>query len=253
MRIAAVQHDIAWEDAAATRASLEPRIATAAATGARLVSLTEMFPTGFSMATERTAEAPDGPTTTWMVEQAAKHDIWLAGSLAELAPGAQRPSNTFRLVAPDGAVHRYAKIHPFTYAGEDEYFAPGDGTVTIEVEGLRITPLICYDLRFADVFWDAAGDTDAYLVVANWPAARRDHWRVLLDARAVENQAYVVGVNRVGHGGNGLDYAGDSRIVAPDGEALATAARDETILLADLDPATVRRVREDYPFLRDRR
>lgn len=253
MRIAAVQHDIAWEDAAATRVHLEPRIATAAATGARLVSLTEMFPTGFSMATDRTAEPPEGPTTTWMVEQAAAHDIWLAGSLAEWPEGADRPSNTLRLVAPDGAVHRYAKIHPFTFGGEDEHFAPGSGTITVEVEGLRITPLVCYDLRFANVFWDAAGHTDAYLVVANWPAARRDHWRALLDARAIENQAYVVGVNRVGRGGNDLDYAGDSRILAPDGEALATAARDETLLLADLEPGTVSRTRDEYPFLRDRR
>ena len=253
MRIAAVQHDIIWEDAAATRAHLEPWVARAAATGADLVSLTEMFATGFSMATERTAEPPDGPTTSWMVEQAAAHGVWLAGSVPERPPGADRPSNTLRLVAPDGAVHRYAKIHPFSYGGETDHFAPGSATLTVEIAGLRVTPFVCYDLRFADVFWDAARDTDAYLVVANWPASRRDHWRALLDARAIENQAYVVGVNRIGAGGNGLDYAGDSRILAPGGEVLATAARDETLLLADLDPAEVRQVRDAFPFLRDRR
>jgi predicted amidohydrolase len=253
MRIAAVQHDIVWEDAAATRARLEPWIATAAGTGARLIGLTEMFPTGFSMATERTAEPPDGPTATWMVEQAQRHDVWLAGSIAERAVEGERPSNTLHLVSPHGAVHRYAKIHPFTYSGEHEHFAAGRDTLTVEVEGVRVTPFVCYDLRFANVFWDAATDTDAYLVVANWPAARRDHWRALLDARAIENQAYVVGVNRVGEGGNGLAYAGDSRIIAPDGELLASAARAETILLADLEPTAVARVRDDYPFLRDRR
>ena len=253
MRIAAVQHDIVWEDAAATRAHLEPWVARAAATGADLVSLTEMFPTGFSMATERTAEPPEGPSTAWMAEQAAAHGVWLAGSLAERPEGADRPSNTLRLVSPNGDVHRYAKIHPFTYGGEDEHFAPGTDTLTVEIGGLKLTPFVCYDLRFADVFWNAAYDTDAYLVVANWPASRRDHWRALLDARAIENQAYVVGVNRVGTGGNGLDYAGDSRVVAPDGEVLAAAARDETLLLADLDPATVTKVRDDFPFLRDRR
>lgn len=253
MRLAAVQHDIVWEDAAATRARLEPWIARAAATGADLVCLTEMFPTGFSMATERTAESPDGPTTTWMVEQAAAHGVWLAGSLAELPPGAELPSNTFRLVSPGGEVQRYAKIHPFSYGGEHEHFAPGDATLTVEIAGLRVTPFVCYDLRFADVFWDAARDTDAYLVVANWPASRREHWRTLLDARAIENQAYVVGVNRVGSGGNGLDYAGDSRIIAPGGEVVATAARDETLLLADLDAAEVTGVRDAFPFLRDRR
>ena len=254
MRIAAVQHDIAWEDAATTRSRLEPWIAAAAGAGARLVALTEMFATGFSMATDRTAEPPDGPTTAWMVEQAATHDVWLAGSVAiHLDAGDARPSNTLLVVSPEGRVERYAKIHPFSYGGEDEHFAPGERTLTLDVEGVRLTPLVCYDLRFADLFWDLARETDAYLVVANWPAARRDHWRALLDARAIENQAYVVGVNRVGEGGNGLSYAGDSRVVAPDGEVLVGAAREETLLLADLDPGAVRGTRDAYPFLRDRR
>lgn len=254
MRIAAVQHDIVWEDAEASRAHLEPWVEMAAGTGADLVSLTEMFPTGFSMATERTAEPPDGPTATWMVEQAARHGIWLAGSVAIRLEGPEDlPSNTLLLVAPDGQVHRYAKIHPFSYAGEHEHFAPGGDVLTVDVAGVRVTPFVCYDLRFADLFWEAARDTDAYLVVANWPAARRDHWRALLDARAIENQAYVVGVNRVGEGGNGLAYAGDSRVVAPGGQLIAGAAHQETLLLADLDPDVVREVRDSYPFMRDRR
>ena len=111
---------------------------------------------------------------------------------------------------------------------------------------------VCYDLRFADEFWGVADQTDLYVVPANWPAARRHHWRSLLVARAIENQAYVVGVNRVGHGGK-LDYAGDSAIIDPMGEVLATAAGIETVLVADVDPAMVTATRAQYPFMADRR
>jgi predicted amidohydrolase len=251
MRIALVQHDIVFEDRDATLSRLEPQVARAAAGGARLVSLTEMFATGFSMRTELTAEEPDGPTARWMVEQARRHDVWLAGSRPELIPGDERPTNCLLLVSPDGEITRYPKIHPFSYAGEDEHFAPGSDTVTVDVEGLRLSLFVCFDLRFANVFWDLARETDAYLVVANWPGSRRDHWTRLLDARAIENQAYVLAVNRVGEGG-GLAYTGDSRVVAPGGEVLVTAAHAETILFADVDPAEVARTRDAFPFLRDR-
>jgi predicted amidohydrolase len=111
---------------------------------------------------------------------------------------------------------------------------------------------VCYDLRFADEMWALAHDTDCYVLVANWPESRRHHWRTLLVARAIENQAYVVGVNRVGEG-DGIAYVGDSRIVDPSGEILASAARTEALVVADVDPAEVARVRERFPFLADRR
>jgi predicted amidohydrolase len=251
LRLAAVQHDIVWEDRDATLRHLAPQVAWAAGAGARLVVLTEMFATGFSMATDRTAEPMDGPTVTWLREQAARYDVWMAGSVA-IRDDDELPRNAFCLVAPDGALHRYDKIHPFSYAGEHERFGAGDRFLTVEVDGLRVTLFVCYDLRFADEFWATAQDTDVYLVVANWPSARRHHWRTLLDARAIENQAYVVGVNRVGEGGK-LDYAGDSRIIDPLGEVLATGAGRETILLADLDREVVRDARRTLPFLPDRR
>ena len=251
MRIALVQHDIAFEDRDATLEALAPQVAVAACTGARLVVLTEMFATGFSMRTEITAEAPDGPTASWMMDQARRHGIWLAGSRAERTPGYDRPTNCLLLVSPRGEITRYPKIHPFSYAGEDDHFAPGRDTVTVEVEGLRVSLFVCYDLRFANVFWDLAADTDAYLVVANWPGSRRDHWTRLLDARAIENQAYVLAVNRVGEGG-GLVYTGDSRIVDPGGRVLASAAHTETLLVADIDAGEVARTRADFPFLQDR-
>jgi predicted amidohydrolase len=253
VRVAAIQHDIVWEDPGANFARLAPRIAAATDAGARLVALTEMYATGFSMATDRIAEPLDGPSTAFLVEQAAATGAWVCGSVPALAaPDAARPHNVLVLAAPDGTVHRYAKIHPFTYGREDEHYAAGDRLVTVDVEGIRVSLFVCYDLRFADEFWAVAEDTDCYLVVANWPAPRRLHWQALLQARAIENQAYVVGVNRVGEGG-GLAYTGDSRIVDPLGELLATGAVGETTLLADVDPARVAEVRATFPFLRDRR
>ena len=257
MKVAAVQHDIVWEDRQATFARLAPQVARAAAAGAELVLLSETFSTGFSM-TPGIGEPEDGPSAAFLAGQAAEHGVWVGGSCPEIAPGAGGeaaglPYNSFVLAGPDGTVHRYRKLHPFTHGGEHERFRAGDGPVTVTVDGVRITPFICYDLRFADVFWQAARDTDLYVVVANWPAARRLHWQALLQARAIENQAYVVGCNRVGTAGDGTEHAGDSRIISPTGELLATAAGIETILLADVDPAEVAATRDRFRFLADRR
>ncbi len=252
MRIAAIQHDIVWEDPTANFAALAPRITGAAAAGARLIVLTEMYATGFSMRTDVTAEQVGGPATSFLVEQAQQHGVWTAGSVAERVRDGERPFNTLVLAAPDGAIHRYRKIHPFTYSGEDKYFQAGSEHVTVDVDDLRVTLFVCYDLRFADEFWTTAPDTDLYLVPANWPDARRVHWRTLLHARAIENQAYVVGVNRVGDGG-ALTYVGDSMIVDPMGEVLASAAGGEATLLCDVDPATVVAARHRFRFLQDRR
>lgn len=248
MRVAAVQHDIAWEDRDTTLARLGDLVA---GVDADLIVLAEMFAVGFTMARE-VAETPDGPTSTWLREQAAARGAWIGGSIPVILEGAELPSNVFTLVSPSGAVHRYAKRHPFSYAGEHEHYASGGERLTVDVDGIRTSPFVCYDLRFADAFWPIAARTDLYLVVASWPQTRRHHWRALLVARAIENQAYVVGVNRVGSGG-GLDYVGDSTIVDPMGEVLATAANVETVLTAEVDAAVVAKVRSALPFMADRR
>lgn len=254
MRIAAIQHDIDWCDRDATFARVQPLIDTAVVAGARLIVLSEMFSTGFAVG-EHIAEPEGGPSATFLAEQARRHGVWVGGSCPELpaSPGDDpRPYNSFVLAAPDGAMHRYRKIHPFTFAGEDRHFRAGDQWVTVEVEGLRVSLFVCYDLRFANEFWALAPHTDVYLVPANWPETRRHHWRSLLVARAIENQAYVVGCNRVGSGG-GLDYSGDSAIVDPLGEVLAGAAYTQSVLLADISAERVAEVRDRFRFLPDRR
>ena len=258
MRIAAIQHDIAWCDREANFAHLAPMIAGAAASGARLVLLTETFSTGFATDRDDLGEPEGGPSSQFLVAQAAEHGVWVGGSCPEIADAGhgadddRRPHNSFVLAGPEGQVHRYRKIHPFTFGGEERHFRAGDSFVQVDVDGLRVSLFVCYDLRFADEFWQLAPDTDVYLVPANWPESRRAHWMALLQARAIENQAYVVGCNRVGTGG-GLTYSGDSRIVDPLGELLATAAQTESILLADVSAEHVAAVRDRFRFLQDRR
>lgn len=253
LRLALVQHAPVWEDREATLASLDGWVDRAVGAGGRLVVLPELFPTGFSMATDRIAEPVDGPTATWMRDRAARHDVWLAGSVAERRDGDDRPRNVCLVVAPDGTVHRYAKQHPFTYAGESDAYLAGDEDVTIDVDGLRVTPTICFDLRFPEQYRATVDDTDCYLVVASWPAKRSAHWRALLQARAIENQAYVVGLNRVGRDGNDVDHLGDSVVHGPGGEVLVQAGAVETVLVVDVSAGEVATARQRLPFLRDRR
>ncbi len=252
MLIAAVQHDIVWEDAAATRKTLEPRLSFAAAGGARLVVLAEMFATGFSLDAEAVVEAPDGPSVAWMHDQATTLGCWIAGSLP-IDTGTDRPRNRLVVAGPDGTETTYDKRHPFSFGREPDVYDPGDDLATVEIDGMVWGLTVCYDLRFSYDYWSRATEVDGYLVVANWPRPRREHWRALLRARAVENLAYVVGVNRVGTDGNHLDYAGDSAVISPNGEVLAEASERQAVLLVDIDPGATAATRERFGFLADRR
>jgi predicted amidohydrolase len=220
------------------------------------VLFTETFSTGFSFDTPGIGELEGGPSSSFLAAQAAQHGLWVGGSCPEISPTApaddQRPSNVFVLAGPDGTIHRYRKIHPFSHANEEQYVRAGTEFVTVDVAGVRVSLFVCYDLRFADEFWALAEVTDAYLLVANWPAKRRAHWSSLVKARAIENQAYVVAVNRVGSGG-GLDYSGDSAVIDPLGETLVGAAGGETIIYADIDTDLVADTRSHFRFLQDRR
>lgn len=253
LRVVGLQTDIVWEDREVNLARYAPLVAKAAQGGGRLVLLPEMFAVGFSMRTDRTAEPADGPTTEWLSAHAVANALWVGGSIPEVAAGAERPANVFVLAGPDGTCHRYAKRHPFSHGEEADHFVAGDGVTTVEVDGVRCSLAVCYDLRFADQFWRQAPDTDAYLVVANWPTSRETHWRTLLTARAIENQAYVVGVNRIGAAGDGTAHSGASVILDPLGVVVAEGGAEAAAVVADLDPEVVRATRERFPFLADRR
>jgi predicted amidohydrolase len=242
--------DLAWEDVAENHRHAADLLSEAKKGGGRLAILPEMFSTGFSMDAARIAQPPGGPSETFLREQARELDLWILASVPER--GEPAPRNMAMLVSPGGEVVRYAKIHPFSYAGEDRIYTAGDRVVTAEVEGVRVTPLVCYDLRFPEPFRTAAAETDLFVVVANWPDPRREHWRTLLRARAIENQAYVVGVNRAGEGDR-LRYAGDSAAIAPLGETLVEADAREQVLFADVDPEVVKKLRARFPALSDRR
>lgn len=256
LRVALVQLEIAWEDPAKTFLRARPWLEHAKSAGARLAILPEMFATGFSMAAERIAEPEGGPIERWLGETARALDLWLVAGVAQRPSGdatGSLPVNAALVVSPSGAIAaRYHKVHPFSFAREHEHYRGGDGVATAAIGGARVTPIVCYDLRFPELFRVAADSTDVFVVIANWPAARRAHWQTLLRARAIENQAWVLGVNRVGEGG-GLAYAGDSMVVAPDGEVIASAAMTETALVVDCDCARVDSARASFPVLRDRR
>ena len=260
MRFAVVQHDIVWEDRAANFARLAPQVARAAGAGAEFVLLSETFSTGFSM-TPGIGEPEGGPSARFLQEQAAEHGVWVAGSCPEVAPDtggegggdAALPYNSFVLAGPDGTVHRYRKLHPFTHGGEHERFRAGEKPVTVEVGGLRVTPFICYDLRFPELYRHAAKlGTDLFLTIASWPAPRTNHWVALLQARAIENQAFVLGNNRCGADPK-LSYDGRSLIVDYAGNVLADAGGQPGLISAELDVAGLRAWREKLPFLADMR
>ena len=249
--------DLAWEDWQANHARAANLLKRAADGGADLALLPEMFATGFSMDGAKIAQPPGGPTERWLQAMARGLGLHLIAGLAETCDASGAPSplpcNNALWVTPDGAVERYTKLHPFSFASEDQHFAKGSKVVTWTIEGVRVTPQICYDLRFPEPFRLAADGTDLFAVVANWPERCRQHWQLLLKARAVENLCYAAGVNRVGEDGKGNRHMGDSALISPWGETLASAAEDETLLVADVDPAKVADARAKFPVLRDRR
>jgi predicted amidohydrolase len=255
LRVAGLQTELAWEAQDVNRQNFQPRIRLAAEAGARLIALPEMWPTGFSMRPETIAEPEEGPSETFLSEIAAATGAAVCGSVAQTSPRWSKARNVFLCATPGGVVHRYAKIHPFTYGGEAERYEAGDALATFDVDGVRVTPLVCYDLRFPELWALAAPRTDLFVIVANWPGARAAHWRALLVARAVETQAFVLGVNRVGEGG-GLKYDGQSALVSPLGELVADAfARpgEELTIAGEVDASHVAEVRARFPFLEDRR
>jgi len=250
MIVAGLQLDIAWEEPEENFRRAAKLARQAAAAGARLVALPEMFATGFSV---RSPSVADHAAATREILSGLACDlgVWVLGGYAE--PGDPRPANACSLFEPGGnEVLHYQKIHPFSLAGEQHVFVGGDRIHTAVVEEVRVTPLICYDLRFPELFRAAATRTDLYVVLANWPERRSHAWRTLLCARAIDGQAWVLGVNRVGDA-EGVHHRGDTALVDPMGEVVETLADQSGVVMGNVDPGSVRKIRERFGFLDDRR
>lgn len=252
MKVAAIQYDIAWNNRDANFSHLTTLLQRAKTNDVDFAVLPEMFSTGFIVDSQDSAEPTDGPSSQFLATMARDLSIWIAGSCPEYDTDDPRPYNSLVVASPTGEVFRYHKIHPFTYGGEDRHYRPGKSFLTIPINGVRVSFFVCYDLRFADEFWQLAHQTDLYVVPANWPTTRREHWLSLLTARAIENQAFVLGCNRIGTGG-GLHYSGESRIVDPLGKNIAESSSEELILTANVNADVVKQVRTKFPFLADRR
>lgn len=216
LKVTLVQQALVWEDPIANQEHFAAVLHEAQPV-TDLILLPEMFTTGFSMNAEANAEEAGGVSQDWLQSQARIYDCAIAGSVATREDG--RVYNRLLFVTPE-RVEIYDKRHLFRMAGEHEHYAAGDQRVVLEWRGWRIKPEICYDLRFP-VFSRNRDDYDLLFFVANWPSPRAHHWRALLKARAIENLACVVGVNRVGVDGNGLDYSGDSLAFDQQGSVLA--------------------------------
>jgi predicted amidohydrolase len=250
MIVAGIQFDICWENPEENFERVAPLAEHAAAMGAEMLALPEMFATGFSMRAQEMAGHADR-IHEFIENLAKRHGMWVVGGYAEF--GQRLPANACSLVTPDGreALH-YRKIHPFSLAHEHDHFEAGEDVHTVEISGVRVTPLICYDLRFPEVFRASAIDTDLFVVIANWPARRAHAWRTLLAARAIDAQAWVIGINRIGDA-EGHPHRGDTSLVNPWGEVVATLADEPGVVLGEVDATVVRGARERFRFLDDRR
>ena len=248
LRITLIQPDLVWHDPAANRAVLaEQFIALAQQTD--LIVLPEMFTTGFTMEAAAYAESMDGPTLAWLREWADRTGAAITGSLIVEENG--HYYNRLVWMPPDGDYLTYDKRHRFTLAGEHEHYAAGRERVVIDYRGWRILPLICYDLRFP-VWSRNQDDYDLLLYVANWPAVRAPAWCALLAARAIENQAYTVAVNRVGRDGNDYPYVGDSGIIDYQGEWRVQLHGSPAVHTQTIELAEQQAFRKRYAFLADR-
>lgn len=270
LTITLIQSQLNWEDKEANLRMFEEKI-NAIKEKTEMVVLPEMFSTGFSMNAKSLAEKMDGPTMEWMARIAKEHRIILTGSLIIEEDGYYY--NRLIWMLPVGQYGHYDKRHLFGFAGEDQHYSPGNKRLIASVNGLKLNMQICYDLRFPvwacqqsfvppllgkkrvsnfDAFKEPEHpEYDILVYVANWPEKRNHAWKTLLQARAIENQCYVIGLNRVGNDGNDIYYSGDSMIVDALGKTLYEKSHDEDIFTITLIKEKIDEIRKQFPFWKD--
>ncbi|MDR0892231.1 MAG: amidohydrolase [Mediterranea sp.] len=249
MNLSIIQTDIVWEDKAENLRRLHGKLESLAGT-TDLAVLPEMFSTGFSMQSEALAEPVDGPTLTTLRQWAGELGMALCGSYIAVEDGAYYNRGFF--LTPEGEAYYYDKRHLFRMGEEPHHFAPGHQHLILPYRGWNICLLVCYDLRFPVWSRNVGNAYDLLVYVANWPSSRRPVWDTLLQARALENQCYVCGVNRVGTDGMGLKYDGGSCLYSPYGRAMSTVTDgEEGIATTLLDLPKLRHFRQKFPVWKD--
>jgi predicted amidohydrolase len=262
MRAHLLQMDLVWEDRDANFRKVIAMLDDTEVARGDLVVLPELFDSGFSLSVDRTADAPpvgEGETRGFLSTLARERGLMIHGSWTGLAPDGERGLNIAALFGTDGSEsYRYAKIHPFTFGREGERFDGGGEVVCVDLQdagasqSLKTTPAVCYDLRFPELFRRGLDlGAELFIIGANWPRARQAHWRALNIARAIESQAWVLCVNRVGSDPH-LDYAGGSMVIDPQGQVLAEAGERECVLSAAVSRGAVEEWRSIFPAWRDR-
>jgi omega-amidase len=252
LSVSLIQSSLFWEDKKRNLAMLEEKI-LAIPENTNLVILPEMFSTGFSMKPSILAETMDGETIAWMKRMASSKKIILTGSI--IIKDNEHYFNRLIWMLPNGTLGFYDKRHLFAFAGEDQHYTPGNKRLITSVNGWKINLQICYDLRFP--VWarqqsnDESTEFDLLIYVANWPEKRNHAWKTLLTARAIENQSYVIGVNRVGEDGNQISHSGDSMLIDPLGNILFTQAHEEVVHSFELTKDTLNNTRNSFPFWKD--
>jgi omega-amidase len=260
LQVSLIQTPLRWEDKKANLDMFQKKI-DLLPDKTELIILPEMFSTGFSMNKESLAETMDGPSVDWMRKTAVGKGAIVTGSIIarEDLDGLPVFYNRLIWMLPNGEYGIYDKRHLFAYGKENQHFSPGKKRLIASVNGWRVNLQVCYDLRFP--VWSRQSNTkdhpstrpeyDLLIVVANWPSSRSHAWRTLLQARAIENQCYVIGVNRTGTDGNGLDYAGESMVLGPLGDTIKIMTEEEEIFSHELDRNRLEEVRLKFPFWRD--
>lgn len=252
MRVLGLQTDIVWEDRFANFSRIEAMLAAADAADAAgaLLVFPELSTSGFTMNVAAVAEPTDGESSRFFSHLAIQRNCHVIAGIAGQDRESGLGANEAVCFSPRGdELARYRKMNPFPLAGEEKHYPGGKAPVVFQIGEWSVAPFICYDLRFPEPFREATAlGAEILVVIANWPVVRVDHWTTLLRARAIENQAYVVGVNRCGSDPS-LNYPGASLIVGPKGETLAQAGADATIVSADLDREALLEWRRDFPAL----
>ncbi len=249
--VALGEYDTGWHDPAQSLAKARLIAQQARTAGADLLILPEMCATGFTMDADNFAEPANGPSTRALSAIAKDHQLWIIAGLSMRRDG--RYLNSALAFAPDGSLAAtYDKQRLFGYAKETTIYSAGTEPCVIQIGGLSLGLFVCFDLRFPELFHAVAPEVDACVVIANWPSARQRHWEVLTQARAIENQCYVVAVNRIGEG-DGLEYKGGSVIFDAWGERCDQAAPNSSLRIGELSRSMVSSVREKFPLIEDRR